>query len=484
MMSTGVMRTIDSTDVNDARQEQIARFAESDEDSAALKLHLAAIIQGKAFKGSHRSGQFLEYVVGKAIAGQFDALKERMIGVELFGRSTSYNTGDDAIVRVTANDVRRRLEKHYETYGTETGFRIGLPAGSYIPEITRCPRSLSDLPKSGIEDNSSANIVDDQTSSSGNVSSTSIATEVKLLTPSHDETDNKINRWRKSGLVYFLLLVALNLGIWGIYWVHSYRVRNPATAVLPWSVFFGSPHSMVLITSDPNIAEIQVLTHHSVTVTDYANHTYIPQPNTLTPDEIQFSQEFLLGDKPAELDTSIAVDIAQLAATSSKAVFVRGARSIRPSDLHTSDNFIFLGSPHSDPWTDLYSDQLDFKFIRGSDPNDESILNVHPHPNELPIYVTKAHHAAGQTFAIIAFVQNLDQSGQVLILAGTTREGTEAAGKFVVDLPRLSAALEGCGIRPSGPLKHFELLLSVNIMAGSPNSSKVEACHILPGAPA
>src|SRR5271166_4874788 len=33
--------------------------------------------------------------------------------------------------------------------------------------------------------------------------------------------------------------------------------------------------------------------------------------------------------------------------------------------------------------------------------------------------------------------QNPDQSGHVLILAGTTREGTEAAGKFAVDLPRL-----------------------------------------------
>jgi hypothetical protein len=478
------MRTIYSTDVNDARQERIARFAESDEDCAALKLHLAAIIQGNAFKGSNRSGQFLEYVVGKAIAGQFDALKERLIGVELFGRSASYNTGDDAIVRVTANDVRRRLVKHYKVYGIETGFRIELPAGSYIPEITRIRGSLSDLPKSGIEDDSSENLIDDQTASSGNVQFTSIATDVKPITVPLHETDNRINRWRKAGMVYFFLLVALNLGIWGIYWIHSYRVRNPASAVLPWSVFFSSPHSMVLITSDPNIAEIQVLTHHLVTVSDYADHRYIPQPDALTPEEIQFCQRFLIGDKPAEIDAPIIADIAQLAATGSKAVSVRGARSIRPSDLHTSDNFIFLGSPRSDPWTDLFSDQLDFRFVRDNNPNMDSIINVHPHPHELALYVPAAPHAVGQSFAIVALVQNPDQSGQVLILAGTTREGTEAAGKFVVDLPRLSEALENCGIRPSGPLKHFELLLSVSIMAGSPNSSKVEACHILPGAPA
>jgi hypothetical protein len=55
-------------------------------------------------------------------------------------------------------------------------------------------------------------------------------------------------------------------------------------------------------------------------------------------------------------------------------------------------------------------------------------------------------------------------------------------GNFVTELPRLTAVLKGCGISPTGPLRHFELLLRLNMMAGSPtNTNNVEACRILSG---
>ena len=58
-------------------------------------------------------------------------MKERVIGIKLFGRDPSYDTGEDAIVRVTASDVRRRLLQHYGKYGFTSEFRISLrlPAG-------------------------------------------------------------------------------------------------------------------------------------------------------------------------------------------------------------------------------------------------------------------------------------------------------------------------------------------------------------------
>ena len=118
-----------------AREADIARIAESDSAVASLRQHLKEIVDGTAFNGSHRSAQFLGYIVERAIAGDFESLKERVIGVELFGRSPSYNTGEDAIVRVTASDVRKRLLQHYGTYGPSSGLRISLPLGSYVPEI-------------------------------------------------------------------------------------------------------------------------------------------------------------------------------------------------------------------------------------------------------------------------------------------------------------------------------------------------------------
>src|SRR5271170_776672 len=92
---------------------RVAKIAETEEEIALLRRHLQEITEGTAFKGSHRSAQFLKHIVEKSIAGSFESLKERAIGIELFGRSPSYDTGEDAIVRVTASDVRKRLLQHY-----------------------------------------------------------------------------------------------------------------------------------------------------------------------------------------------------------------------------------------------------------------------------------------------------------------------------------------------------------------------------------
>ena len=71
-----------STVQNGAR---VARVVETEQDAARLHKHLKEVVEGEAFKGSHRSGQFLTYIVEESIAGRVTALKERVIGVKLFG---------------------------------------------------------------------------------------------------------------------------------------------------------------------------------------------------------------------------------------------------------------------------------------------------------------------------------------------------------------------------------------------------------------
>src|SRR5271163_4220781 len=117
-----------STDAQVAeRSAEIAKVLVTENDLKAFLQHLETVICGEAFRGRHRSAQFLRYVVNQSVSGHCDELKERLIGVELFGRSPSYDTGEDAIVRVTASDVRRRLLQHYGSCGTSAEFRIRLP---------------------------------------------------------------------------------------------------------------------------------------------------------------------------------------------------------------------------------------------------------------------------------------------------------------------------------------------------------------------
>ena len=458
----------------DARIAEIAKIAETKGGLASLQQHVKEVIEGDVFKGSHRSGQFLQYIVDQAIAGRFDSLKERVIGMELFGRSASYDTGDDAIVRVTASDVRKRLLQHYGRYGANSGFRISLPSGSYIPEILRDPLGeigLSEIaakphdPGSPIHESA---IVTDEVVVNGSAS------------PQPDTIPRKATAWRMP-LLIGILLVVLNLALWGIFWSRSPRSGARHISSLPWSTLLGSSHVIEVITSDPNIAEIQGITGGEVTVSDYANHNYIPAPNKLTPELVNFCRIILRGDKASEVDVPIAAKVAELAQANATTMDVRGARSIQLTDLKSDNNFVFLGSPRSDPWFSLFSDQLDFRFVFNKNAGSEFIRNVHPRPNEQLQYVPSAlGWATGDSYAILAFVKNPDQSGQVLLLAGANAEGTEAAGKLVTDLPRLSTELSKCGISSSGPLRHFEMLLHLNTMAGTPNNVDLVACHILP----
>ena len=464
----------------DAREAEILKLAESETDVALLRKHLKEIVEGTAFRGSHRSGQFLSYIVEQAITGNFESLKERMIGVELFGRSPTYDTGEDAIVRVTASDVRKRLLQHYGQYGSASPFRISLPLGSYIPEIAYAHSTGS--VRLGIETTPEPGPVPH--SGPANSSSESPAAQNAPSAPAvvpQIESEHRARAYRRLWMALGTLVVVLNLGLWSLFWFRS-TAASVAVSDLPWSVIFNSAHPTHLITSDPGIVNVQELTGSQLSVSDYANHRFLPEPNNLTPDEIRFSRILLGGDSSsaAAVDTPIAVGIATLARNSASRLDVHAARSIRFADLKTDDNFIFLGSPRSDPWVALFNDQLDFQFALDQTSRQEFIRNVHPRQNELPAYYPTAQGwATGQSFGIVALVQNPDQEGHVLLLAGASGEGTEAAGKLVTDLARLSSILKSCGLNPSGRSMHFELLLRFNAMAGSANNIDVVACHIL-----
>ncbi len=465
----------------DARIADFAKLIETQGDIASLQQHLKDVIEGDVFKGSHRSGQFLQYIVDQAIAGHFESLKERVIGMELFGRSASYDTGDDAIVRVTASDVRKRLLQHYGRYGATSEYRINLPSGTYIPEITRVLHGEAGLFDGALANGETGQVRHD--SPGPNVGSVPAPAGSGIETsalPQVEVTQPKFlggYQW----LLFGFLILAINLTLWGLYWSRPSPLETPHLSPLPWSALLGSSHGIELITSDPNIAEIQGITGSQVSVSDYANRNYIPVPNKLTPEQDFFCRSILRGDNSAGVDAPIVAKVAALAQTNSKSIEVHSARSIQLTDLKSDNNFIFLGSPRSDPWFSLFSDQLDFRFEFDKSSRSEFIRNLHPRPNEQPQYVpTALGWATGDSYSIIALVKNPDQSGQILLLAGANAEGTEAAGKFVTDLPRLSTELRKCGFAPSGPLRHFEMLLHLNTMAGTPNNIDMVACHILP----
>ena len=104
---------------------------------ALVRTALDHVLQSQGFRSSRRSQEFLRYVVERTLEGQADALKERSIGIDVFGRSSSYDPSDDATVRVKAGEVRKRLGLYYASEGPPDEVRIDLPHGAYVPEFHR-----------------------------------------------------------------------------------------------------------------------------------------------------------------------------------------------------------------------------------------------------------------------------------------------------------------------------------------------------------
>lgn len=114
----------------------------------SVRQALNRILASHEFHSSKRSQDFIRYVVEHTLAGRADMLKERTIGIDVFGRSTSYEPSDDATVRVKAGEVRKRLGLYYAGPGATDSVRIDLPPGTYVPEF----RWLSEPAKAAPEE--------------------------------------------------------------------------------------------------------------------------------------------------------------------------------------------------------------------------------------------------------------------------------------------------------------------------------------------
>jgi hypothetical protein len=94
--------------------------------------HLEALLGSAAFSGSHRSQEFLRYIVKETLEGRGPAIKERNIATDVFGRGEDFDTQTESVVRVSAVEVRKRLSQAYKN-GAAEDVRIELPVGSYHP---------------------------------------------------------------------------------------------------------------------------------------------------------------------------------------------------------------------------------------------------------------------------------------------------------------------------------------------------------------
>jgi hypothetical protein len=101
-------------------------------DRQAVLRQLERLLASGHFRNSRRYTDLLRFVVQQTLEGRADSLKERTLGIEVFGREPGFDTAGDSIVRVAAAEVRKRIAQYYQEEGHETELRVDLPSGSYV----------------------------------------------------------------------------------------------------------------------------------------------------------------------------------------------------------------------------------------------------------------------------------------------------------------------------------------------------------------
>ncbi|MEO8028697.1 MAG: hypothetical protein ABI823_19610, partial [Bryobacteraceae bacterium] len=119
--------------MNDRRETETPPGAPSEE---SIRGQLAAILGSPPFATANRSRRFLEYVVEQTLAGSQGAIKEIVIGTEVFDRKSDFDPRVDTIVRVEAGKLRTRLQEYYAGHGIAAPVLIEVPKGTYVPRFS------------------------------------------------------------------------------------------------------------------------------------------------------------------------------------------------------------------------------------------------------------------------------------------------------------------------------------------------------------
>jgi hypothetical protein len=413
------------------------------------------VANSAVFQKSPRLREFLLYVADCTINERLEGVREQQIAENVFNRRPDYNPGQDNIVRVEARSLRKRLEAYFATEGKDEPVIISMPKGGYSICFENRPREFEVVVQAPVE----------------------IPDAPKTVAPIHPER----SPWL---MVVLWATIAVLAGVVAVQW-QSVRQgkaasRSAPTPLLPFSALIEDTKDTYIVTSDSSLVLIQDLRRKQISLDDYITGRYLVDASSAASDPVRqdLIRTLLKRRYTNAAETGIAGRIIQRNSAASQRMFLRSGHGVQLSDLK-KHNVILLGSPTSNPWARLFGEKLNFQFEWDQSRRGE-FRNRSPRAGEQAVYAMRSNPGeSGEAYAVVAFVPNVNGDGHVLLIAGTTAEGTEAAGEFITDEARASAALRAIGIDPAGPPRYFEILLVAKAIAGSASQSTILASRLI-----
>ncbi len=430
-------------------QEEAAAVTSEVVDLAEHRECIQRLTQSRHFSKAPLLTSFLWHVCERSFAMPGDRITEYEIGVQVFRRSRSFDPRQDNIVRTYARLLRKRLEEYYSTDGSGETLRILLPKGGYTPVFER--QGLQH-PAPPLEPTEDAQLNPQET-----------------CAPAVPQSKPKPGWPLWTGLSAWLCSVL----IFGITWrtlhiVPQQRAKSSLHAL--WSQMFPENRDTFVIPGDVGFVIMQQANHRTFTLAEYlgwqsANHARDNLVMSYLKDQSYTSM----------LSLDVVSQLQRLPEVSPPRFLTRAPRALRLEDLQTS-NAILLGSNFSNPWTELFSRQLNFHFVNHPESDRNWISNSAPAPGEPAVYENNSKSYRHPTYGVIAFLPGLGKKRHVLLIEGLDAAGTQAAVKLLFDdTDAMSAFLAGA-IGPDGSIKSFEILVEATSFG---YDSRAVDCHML-----
>ena len=253
-----------------------------------------------------------------------------------------------------------------------------------------------------------------------------------------------------------------------------------STPAWPFSQIFDKKHQTTIVVADSNYGMQRILTSKSGSLDQYLRHELAnsPEVSRLAAGGSSFRDYVSESTLTSFADVADVVSLLRVAGTFQGQVTVRYPRDLRIRDLD-HDNFVFIGSPGSNPWVSLFQDRLNFRESEGEvGKSAKAFVNTHPLPGEKARYEgLRWTGSLGEDYATISLVPNPTDDGNILILQGLQQEGTEAAGRFLADEVNRKQLLNALGSNGDNPNEKiwFEALIRSRTVSGAPDSATLIA---------
>lgn len=252
----------------------------------------------------------------------------------------------------------------------------------------------------------------------------------------------------------------------------------------PWPLneVFSSTTQTHIILADAGYGMLRVMETKPGSLEEYLSPDFDKTftPRNLTPREERLVDYLSTSLLTSYADAVVVNAISGAAGAKSGQILVRSARDLHSRDIQEG-NYIFVGSPGSNPWVSLFQDKLNFverEAIVGQ--SVKSFENKHPLPGENKMYQElQPTGSAGDDYATIALLPIEGGTGRVLILQGLHEEGTEAAGLFLADANDRLLLSKALGSPHDGETVYFEALIRTQAVAGASSNTTIVATRIL-----